>query len=145
MSLKDTTIYDKLEADNWEEWEQNTLSLLDTRHLGDYTEVDYGLAIERAQQYHRLCQQEVLNFAAPSPLPLSASSGKDSMSTSEGEKAVAALQKTSHKAKDLQVPLNLLLSVKADGVEEQIQRLESKLATMKKRITQMKETYMIMI
>jgi len=61
------------------------------------------------------------------------------MSTSEGEKAVAALQKTSHKAKDLQVTLNLLLSVKADGVEEQIQWLESKLATMKKKITQMKE------
>jgi len=29
--------------------------------------------------------------------------------------------------------------VKADGVEEQIQWLESKLATMKKKITQMKE------
>jgi len=25
MSLKDTTVYDKLELDNWEEWEQNTL------------------------------------------------------------------------------------------------------------------------
>jgi len=82
MSLKDTTIYNKLEADNWEEWEQNTLNLLDTRHLHDYTEVDYGLAIERAQQYRCLHQQEVPNFASPSPLPLSASSGKDSVSTS---------------------------------------------------------------
>jgi len=95
MSLKDTTIYDKLEADNWEEWEQNTLNLLDTRHLCKYTEVNYGLAIERAQQYRRLLQQEVLNFAAPS-LSLSASSGKDSVSTSEGEKAAAALQNSSH-------------------------------------------------
>jgi len=43
------------------------------------------------------------------------------------------------KAKDLQVTLKLLLSVKADGVEEQIQQLESKLATMKKRITQLKD------
>jgi len=51
MSLKDTTVYDKLEVDNWEEWEQNTLNLLDTRHLRDYTEVDYGPAIECAQQY----------------------------------------------------------------------------------------------
>jgi len=59
-------------------------------------------------------QQEVLNFAAPS-LPLSASSGKDSVSTSEGEKAAAALQKTSCKAKDLQLTLNLLLSVKSEG------------------------------
>jgi len=59
--------------------------------------------------------------------------------TSSIEKAVAALQKTSLKAKDLQVTLNLLLSAKADGVQEQIQRLEYKLATMKKRITQMKE------
>jgi len=92
-------------------------------------------AIERAQQYRPLHQQEVLNFAAP----LSALSGKDSVSTSEGEKTAAALQKTSRKAKDLQVTLNLLLSVKAVGMEEQIQRLESKLATMKKRITQMKE------
>jgi len=117
MSLKDTTIYDKLKADNWEEWEQNTLNLLNTRHLREYTEVNYGLAIERAQQYCHLRQQEVLNFAAPS-LPLSASSGKDSVSTSEGEKAAADLQKSSLKAKDLQVTLNLLLSVKADGVEE---------------------------
>jgi len=100
---------------------QQAFNLLDTRHLCDYTEVDYGLAIERAQQYCCLRQQEVLNFAAPSPLPLSASSGKDSISTSEGEKAVSALQKTSRKAKDLQVTLKLLLSVKADGVEEQIQ------------------------
>jgi len=138
MSLKDTTIYDKLEADNWEEWEQNTLNLLDTRHLREYTEVNYGLVIECAQQYCCLCQREVLNFAAPS-LPPSASSGKGSVSTSEGEKSAAALQKTSCKAKDLQVALNLLLSVKADGLEEQIQRLESKLATMKKRITQLKE------
>jgi len=45
------------------------------------------------------------------------------VSTSEGEKAAAALQKTSCKAKDLQVTLKLLLSVKADGVEEQIQQL----------------------
>jgi len=43
------------------------------------------------------------------------------VSTSEGEKAAAVLQKTSHKAKDLQITLNLLLSVKADGVKEQIQ------------------------
>ena len=138
MSLKDTTVYDKLKADNWEEWEQNTLNLLDTRHLREYTEVNYGLAIERAQQYRRLRQQEVLNFAAPS-LSLSASSGKDSVSTSEGEKAAAALQKTSCKAKDLQATLNLLLSVKADGVGEQIQRLESKLAAMKERISQLKD------
>jgi len=116
MSLKDTTVYDKLKADNWEEWEQNTLNLLDTRHLCKYMEVNYGLAIDRAQQYFCLRQQEVLNFAAPS-LPLSASSGKASVSTSEGEKAAAALQKTSCKAKDLQVTLNLLLSVKADGME----------------------------
>jgi len=68
------------------------------------------------------------------PLPLSDSSGKDSLSTSEGEKAAAALQKSSHKAKDLQVTLNLLLSVKADGVEEQIQQFESKLASMKERL-----------
>jgi len=61
------TIYNKLKADNWE---QNTLNLLDTRHLHKYTEINYGLAIKCAQQYHRLCQQEVLNFAAPS-LPLS--------------------------------------------------------------------------
>jgi len=61
------------------------------------------------------------------------------MSTSEGEKAAAALQKSSHKAKDLQVTLKLLLSVKADGGEEQIQQFESKLATMKKRITQLKD------
>jgi len=81
MSLKDTTIYDKLKADNWEEWDQSTLNLLNTRHLCQYTEVNYGLAIEHAQQYCHLCQQEVLNFAAPS-LPLSASSVKDSMSTS---------------------------------------------------------------
>jgi len=41
------------------------------------------------------------------------------VSTSEGEeKAAAALQKSSCKGKDLQVTLNLLLSVKADGVEE---------------------------
>jgi len=73
------------------------------------------------------------------PLPLSASSGKDSVSTPEGEKAAAALQKMSCKAKDLQVTLKLLLSVNADGVEEQIQRLEYKLATMKKRITQLKD------
>jgi len=138
MSLKDTTVYDKLEADNWAEWEQNTLNLLDTRHLREYTEVNYGLAIERAQQYCRLHQQEVLNFAAPSLL-LSASSGKDSVSTSEGEKAAAALQKSFCKAKNLQVTLKLLLSVKADGVEEQIQQLESKLAMMKKRITQLKD------
>jgi len=65
MSL-DTTVYDKLEADNWKEWEQNTLNLLNTRHLRHYTEVNYGLAIEHAQQYRRLRQQEVLNFAAPS-------------------------------------------------------------------------------
>jgi len=84
----------------------------------EYTEVNYGLAIECAQQYCCLRQQEVINFAAPS-LPLSTSSGKDSVSTSEGEKAAAALQKTSCKAKDLQVTLNLLLSVKADGVGEQ--------------------------
>jgi len=61
-------------------------------------------------------------------LPLSASSGKDpvySVSTSEGEKATAALQKTSCKLKDLQVTLNLLLSVKADGMEGQIQFLLS--------------------
>jgi len=58
-------------------------------------------------------QQEVLNFAALS-LPLSASSGKDSVSISEGEKAAAALQKSSHKAKSLQVTLKLLLSVKAE-------------------------------
>jgi len=45
MSLKDTTVYNKLEADNWEEWEQNTLNLLDIRHLLEYTEVNYGLAI----------------------------------------------------------------------------------------------------
>jgi len=70
------------------------------------------------------------------PLLLSASSGKDSVSTSEGEKAAAALQKSSCKAKDLQVTLKLLLS---DGVEEQLQRLESKLAEMKKRITQLKD------
>jgi len=119
MSLKDTTIYNKLKANNWEEWGQNTLNLLDTRHLQKYTEVNYGLAIECAQQYCCLRQQEVLNFAAPS-FPLSASSGKDSVSTSEGEKAAAALQKSSCKAKDLQVTLKLLLSVKADGVEEQI-------------------------
>jgi len=86
MSLKGTPFYDKIEADNWEEWEQNTLNLLDTRHLCEYTEVNYGLAIEHAQQYCRLRQQEVLNFAAPS-LPLSASSGKDSVSTSGGENA----------------------------------------------------------
>jgi len=115
-----------------------TEHLLDTRHLHKYTEVNYGLVIERAQQYCRLRQQEVLNFAAPS-LPLSDSSGKDSVSTSEGKKAAAALQKTSCKAKDLQVTLKLLLSVKADGVEEQIQQLESKLAMMKKRITQLKD------
>jgi len=83
MSLKDTTIYDKLKVDNWEGWEQNT------RHLHEYTEINYGLAIDCAQQYCRLCQQEVLNFAAPS-LPLSTSSAKDSVSTSEGEKAAAA-------------------------------------------------------
>jgi len=65
MSLKDTTVY-KLKADNWEEWEQNPFNLLNTRHLREYTEVNYGLAIERAQQYHCLRQQEVLNFAAPS-------------------------------------------------------------------------------
>jgi len=45
MSLKDTTFYKKLKADNWEEWEQNTLNLLNTRHLCKYTEVNYGLAI----------------------------------------------------------------------------------------------------
>jgi len=56
MLLKYTTIYGKLEPDNWEEWEQNTLNLLDTRHLCDYTEVNYGLAIERAQQCCCLCQ-----------------------------------------------------------------------------------------
>jgi len=128
----------KLKADNWEEWEQNTLNLLDTRHLREYAEVNYGLATEGAQQYCCLRQQEVLNFAAPS-LPLTASSGKDSVSTFEGEKAASALQKTSCKAKDLQVTLDLLLSVKADGVEEQIQRLESKLADMKERITQLKD------
>jgi len=33
MSLKDMTVYDKLEADNWEEWEQNTLNLLNMKHL----------------------------------------------------------------------------------------------------------------
>jgi len=76
IPLKDTTIYDKLEVDNWEEWEQNTPNLLDTIHLHEYTEGNYGLAIEHAQQYCHLCQQEVLNFTAPS-LPLSASSGKD--------------------------------------------------------------------
>jgi len=54
MSLKDTTVYDKLKVDNWEEWEQNTLNLLDTRHLCKYMEVNYGLAIDRAQQYRRL-------------------------------------------------------------------------------------------
>jgi len=48
-------------------------------------------------------------------------------------------ERTSCKAKDLQVTLKLLLSVKADGVEEQIQQFESKLATMKKRITQLKD------
>jgi hypothetical protein len=41
--MKDTTVYNKLEPDNWEEWEQNTLN---TKHLCDYTEIDYGLAIE---------------------------------------------------------------------------------------------------
>jgi len=66
------------------------------------------------------------------PLP----SGKDLVSTSEGEKAAEALQKTSCKAKDLHVTHNLLLSVKADGVGEQIQQFESKLAAMKERITQ---------
>jgi len=106
----------------------DTLNLLDTRY---HTEVNYGLAIDRAQQYHHLPQQEVFNFAAPS-LPLSSSSGKDSVSTSEGEKAAAALQ---DKDKDLQVTLKLLLSVKADGMEEKIQQLESKLAAMKERIT----------
>jgi len=50
MSLKDTTAYNKLEADNWEEWEQNTLNLLDTRHLHKYMEVNYGLAIGRSAQ-----------------------------------------------------------------------------------------------
>jgi len=120
MSLKDTSIYDKLKVNNWEEWEQSTFNLLDTRHLHEYMEVNYCLAIDCAQQYCHLHQQEVLNFAAPS-LPLSNSFGKDSVSTSEGEKAAAALQKTSYKAKDFQVTLNLLLSVKADGVGEQIQ------------------------
>jgi len=67
VTLKGTTIYDKLEADNWEVWEQKTLNFLDTRHLREYTEVNYGLAIECAQQYCCLHQQEVLNFAAPSP------------------------------------------------------------------------------
>jgi len=57
MSLKDTTVYDKLKADNWEEWEQNTPNLLDTRHLRKYTEVNYGLAIDCTQQYFHLCQQ----------------------------------------------------------------------------------------
>jgi len=61
------------------------------------------------------------------------------VSTSEGEKAAAALQKTSCKANDLQHTLNLLLSVKADGVGEQIQRLESKLDAMKERTTQLKD------
>jgi len=56
MSLKDTTINNKLNADNWEEWEQNALNLLDTRHLRNYTEVNYGLAIEHAQQYCHLRQ-----------------------------------------------------------------------------------------
>jgi len=32
MSLKDTIVYNKLEVDNWE-WEANTPSLLDTKHL----------------------------------------------------------------------------------------------------------------
>jgi len=41
--------------------------------------------------------------------------------------------------KDLQAILNLHLSVNADGMEEQIQRLESKLAAMKERITQLKD------
>jgi len=36
-------------------------------------------------------------------------------SMSAGEKATAALQKTSCKANDFQATLNLLLSVKADG------------------------------
>jgi len=51
MTLKDTTIYNKLKADNWEEWEQNTINLLDTRHPWEDTEVNYGLTIERAHQY----------------------------------------------------------------------------------------------
>jgi len=45
----------------------------------------------------------------------------------------------SSKAKDLQVTLNLLFSVKGDGMEEQTQQLESKLAAMKERITQLKD------
>jgi len=77
----------------------------------EYTEVKYGLAIEHVQQYCHLRQQEVLNFAAPS-LPLSASSGQDSVSISE---------------------------VKADGMGEQTQQqLENKLVTMKEKITQLK-------
>jgi len=76
----------------------------------------------------------LLPLLSPFQLPL----GRTPCQHLRVRKLLAALQKTSCKAKDLQVTLNLLLSVKADGVEEQIQRLESKLATMKK-ITQMKE------
>jgi len=39
MPLKDSTVYYKLEADNWEEWGKNTLNLLGIRHLCKYTEV----------------------------------------------------------------------------------------------------------
>jgi len=40
---------------------------------------------------------------------------------------------------NIQVTLTLLLSVKADGMGEQIQWLESKLANMKEKITQLKD------
>jgi len=109
MSLKDTTVYDKLEADNWEEWEQNTLNLLNTKHLQEYTEVDYGPAIECSKEYHRLHQQEVLNFATSSPSS-SSSSGKDSASSIKGEKATAIIKKASDKVTDLVATINLLHS-----------------------------------
>jgi len=49
------------------------------------------------------------------------------VSTSEGEKAAAALQKTSCKAKDLQVTLNLLLSVKMEKVVMELEVKNDKL------------------
>jgi len=120
MSLKDTTVYDKLKADNWEEWEQNTLNLLDTKHLQEYTKVDYGPAIERSKEYCCLRQQEVLNFATSSSPSLS-SSRKDSASSIEGEKATTIIKKASDKVTDLVATINLLRSVKGDGAPEQVQ------------------------
>jgi hypothetical protein len=137
MSLKDTTVYDKLEPDNWEEWEQNTLNLLDTKHLRDYTEIDYGPAIERAQEYRRLRQQEVLLFAAT---PLTSPSRFSSKTTASGEKAIASLKKVSSKLASLELTVAILRTSKDGGAAAQLESLELEIDRAKQKVLRLKGT-----